>query len=425
MEGVRINLDKDVFHAAIILITFALLGTQNAVHYPFALMSAIGLWLIVKNPSVIYEKDSRNFFYVFALVWSPMLFSLLGAIDLASAGKTTFSYLHFLFGGYYVYWAAHREKTYRLVGAGVFALVFFVFSGALFEFFFAVDLFGFPYDGATLKGLFYPKERLGMFLAVLSPLILYVISTKRYKIFFYVAAISLIVFILLLCVKRSAWVMFGLSMLGFSYLIWMNYGTTKKFVAMGFSVLAAFTLSFAVVMYTPTYKNEVTLSSGFSSGEMQKIDIASNYRLSLWRTGLSMFLSEPVNGIGPRGYRHVYAEYADPTDFWLRDGENGQTHPHLQLLEIAVETGFVGLTGFLLVYLFFLKEIFRETKISMKAVWILAVLVAWFPLNTHLAFYGSYWASFVWLLIPLALAQPNVGLSKKKGFNLGKGYSEG
>ncbi|MBT4206033.1 MAG: O-antigen ligase family protein [Proteobacteria bacterium] len=425
MEGVRINLDKDVFHAAIILITFALLGTQNAVHYPFALMSAIGLWLIVKNPSVIYEKDSRNFFYVFALVWSPMLFSLLGAIDLASAGKTTFSYLHFLFGGYYVYWAAHREKTYRLVGAGVFALVFFALSDALIQFIFAVDLFGFPYDGATLKGLFYPKERLGMFLAVLSPLILYVISTKRYKIFFYVAAISLIVFILLLCVKRSAWVMFGLSMLGFSYLIWMNYGTTKKFVAMGFSVLAAFTLSFAVVMYTPTYKNEVTLSSGFSSGEMQKIDIASNYRLSLWRTGLSMFLSEPVNGIGPRGYRHVYAEYADPTDFWLRDGENGQTHPHLQLLEIAVETGFVGLTGFLLVYLFFLREIFRETKISMKAVWILAVLVAWFPLNTHLAFYGSYWASFVWLLIPLALAQPNVGLSKKKGFNLGKGYSEG
>ena len=414
MEGVRINLDKDVFHAVIILITFAMLGTQNAVHYPFALMSAIGLWLIIKDPSVIYEKDSRNFFYVFALVWSPMLLSLLGAIDLASAGKTTFSYLHFLFGGYYVYWAAHREKTYRLVGAGVFALIFFALSDALIQFIFAVDLFGFPYDGATLKGLFYPKERLGMFLAVLSPLILYVISTKRCKIFFYVAAIPLIVFILLLCVKRSAWIMFGLSMLGFSYLIWMNYGTTKKFVAMGFSVLAAFTLSFAVVMYTPTYKNEVTLSSGFSSGELQKIDIASNYRLSLWRTGLSMFLSEPVNGIGPRGYRHVYAEYADPTDFWLRDGENGQTHPHLQLLEIAVETGFIGLTGFLLVYLFFLREIFRETKISMKTIWILAVLVAWFPLNTHLAFYGSYWASFVWLLIPLALAQPGAKLSRKK-----------
>jgi len=414
LKCIRINLDKDAFHAAIILITFALLGTQNAVHYPFALMSAIGLWLIVKNPSVIYEKGSRNFFCVFALVWSPMLLSLLGAIDLASASKTTFSYLHFLFGGYYVYWAAHREKTYRLVGAGVFALVFFALSDALIQFIFAVDLFGFPYDGATLKGLFYPKERLGIFLAVLSPLFLYVISTKRYKIFFYVAAIPLIVFILLLCVKRSAWIMFGLSMLGFSYLIWMNHGTTKKFMAMGFSVLTAFTLSFAVVMYTPTYKNEVTLSSGFSSGDLQKIDTASNYRLSLWRTGLSMFLSEPVNGIGPRGYRHVYAEYADPTDFWLRDGENGQTHPHLQLLEIAVETGFIGLTGFLLVYLFFLREIFRKTKISMKAIWILAVLVAWFPLNTHLAFYGSYWASFVWLLIPLALAQPNAKLSREK-----------
>ena len=414
MKSIRINLDKDVFHTAIILTTFALLGTQNAVHYPFALMSAIGLWFIAKNPSVIYEKGSRNLFCVFALVWSPMVLSLLGATDLASASKTTFSYLHFLFGGYYVYWAAHREKIYRLVGSGVFLLVFFALLDALIQFVFAVDLFGFPYDGAILKGLFYPKERLGIFLAVLSPLFLYVISTKRYKIFFYLAAISLIVFILLLCVKRSAWIMFGLSMLGFSYLIWINHSSTKKFVAMGFSVLTAFTLSFAVVMYTPTYTNEVTLSSGFSSGDLQKIDIASNYRLSLWRTGLSMFLSEPINGIGARGYRHIYAEHADPNDFWLRDGRTGQNHPHLQLLEIAVETGVVGLIGFLLIYLFFLREIIREANISMKAIWILAVLVAWFPLNTHLAFYGSYWASFVWLLIPLALAQPNAKLSRKK-----------
>ena len=414
MKGIRINLDKDAFHTVIILTTFALLGTQNAVHYPFALMSAIGLWLIIKEPSAIYDKGSRNFFCVFALVWSPMLLSLLGASDLASASKTTFSYMHFLFGGYYVYWASCREKTYRLVGLGVFSLVLFALSDALIQFIFAIDLFGFPYDGAVLKGLFYPKERLGIFLAVLSPLVLYVISTKRYKIFFYVAAIPLIVFILLLCVKRSAWIMFGLSMLGFSYLIWINHSSTKKFVAMSFSVLIAFTLSFAVVMYTPTYTNEVTLSSGFSSGELQKIDTASNYRLSLWRTGLSMFLSEPINGIGARGYRHIYAEHADPNDFWLRDGRTGQNHPHLQLLEIAVETGVVGLIGFFLIYLFFLREIIREANISMKAIWILAVLVAWFPLNTHLAFYGSYWASFVWLLIPLALAQPNAQLSRKK-----------
>jgi len=414
LKGIRINLDKDAFHTVIILTTFALLGTQNAVHYPFALMSAIGLWLIIKEPSVIYNKGSRNFFCVFALVWSPMLLSLLGASDLASASKTTFSYIHFLFGGYYVYWASCREKTYRLVGLGVFSLVLFALSDALIQFIFAIDLFGFPYDGAVLKGLFYPKERLGIFLAVLSPLVLYVISTKRYKIFFYVAAIPLIVFILLLCVKRSAWIMFGLSMLGFSYLIWINHSSTKKFVAMSFSVLIAFTLSFAVVMYTPTYTNEVTLSSGFSSGELQKIDTASNYRLSLWRTGLSMFLSEPINGIGARGYRHIYAEHADPNDFWLRDGRTGQNHPHLQLLEIAVETGVVGLIGFFLIYLFFLREIIREANISMKAIWILAVLVAWFPLNTHLAFYGSYWASFVWLLIPLALAQPNAQLSRKK-----------
>ncbi len=414
MKGIRINLDKDAFHTVIILTTFALLGTQNAVHYPFALMSAIGLWLIIKEPSVIYNKGSRNFFCVFALVWSPMLLSLLGASDLASASKTTFSYIHFLFGGYYVYWASCREKTYRLVGLGVFSLVLFALSDALIQFIFAIDLFGFPYDGAVLKGLFYPKERLGLFLAVLSPLALYGVFKWQYKSVYSVLILSMIVLILLLCVKRSAWIMFGLSMLGFSYLIWVNNDTTKKFLTMGFGILIAFTLSLVAVMYTPTYHTKVTLSSSFSSGDLQKIDTASNYRLSLWRTGTRIFLSEPINGIGARGYRHIYAEHADPNDFWLRDGRTGQNHPHLQLLEIAVETGVVGLIGFFLIYLFFLREIIREANISMKAIWILAVLVAWFPLNTHLAFYGSYWASFVWLLIPLALAQPNAQLSRKK-----------
>jgi O-antigen ligase len=403
----NLKLSEGVFHALVILITFALLGTQNLVHYPFALMSIIGLCLVVKNPSAIFDKDSRSLFYIFALIWSPMLLSLLDAVDLISASQTTLSYLHFLFGAYYVYWACCREKTYRVVGVGVAVLVLFVLLDAFFQFIYAKDFFGFPYDGEVLKGLFYPKERLGFFLAVLFPFVLHFISGKRYKIIFHIVALTLIVFILLLCSKRSAWVMFGLSVMGFSYLISMNKGIQKQIFTIGFAAVTAFTLVTAMVLYSPTFDTKTTLSSGFFSGDLKKIDIASNYRLSLWKTGFRMFLSDPINGIGARGYRHVYVEYADPNDFWLREDLRGQTHPHLQILEIAVETGLFGLIGFLCIYLFFIRELFQETSYSLKAICILALLAAWFPLNTHMAFYGSYWSSFAWLLIPMALATPD------------------
>jgi O-antigen ligase len=419
LKADKLRLTKDVLHALVILTTFALLGTQNSVHYPFALMSIIGLCLVVKNLPEMFDQDSRRLFYIFALVWSPMLLSLPDAVDLKSASQTTFSYLHFLFGAYYVYWACCRQKTYRIVGIGVAALVLFALLDASFQFIYAKDIFGFPYDGAVLKGLFYPKERLGLFLAVLFPLLLHVIYGNRYKTFFYIVAFPLIVFILLLCSKRSAWLMFGLSMLGFCYLICVNNGATKKIFTMGFAAVAAFILSIAAVIYTPTFQTKATLSSGVLSGDLQKIDAASNYRLSLWTTGSSMFVANSINGIGARGYRHVYVEYADPNNFWLREGRRGQTHPHLQILEIAVETGLFGLIGFLCIYLFFVRELFQEARFSMKAIWVLAFLVAWFPLNTHLAFYGSYWSSFVWLLIPMALATPDFESLQTEG-NLGE-----
>jgi O-antigen ligase len=128
-----------------------------------------------------------------------------------------------------------------------------------------------------------------------------------------------------------------------------------------------------------------------------------------------MFVANPINGIGTRGYRHVYAEYAEADDYWIVGGRRGQNHPHLQLLEIGVETGLIGLIGFLCIYLFFVREFFQEARFSMKALWVLALLVAWFPLNTHLAFYGSYWSSFAWLLIPMALATaPDFEFSKNR-----------
>jgi len=90
----------------------------------------------------------------------------------------------------------------------------------------------------------------------------------------------------------------------------------------------------------------------------------------------------------------------------MQDGREGPTHAHQILLEIAAETGLFGLFGFLLFwcYLVFLA-ITRLAHHHGFVPWLICAGIAWFPLNAHFAFYGSYWSSVGWWILCLALAQ--------------------
>ena len=68
-------------------------------------------------------------------------------------------------------------------------------------------------------------------------------------------------------------------------------------------------------------------------------------------------------------------------------------------LEILAETGGIGLLSYVLLLVLFLKTIKGQSSNGQINCWLIGATVAWLPINTHLAFYGSYWASFVWLLL--------------------------
>jgi O-antigen ligase len=68
------------------------------------------------------------------------------------------------------------------------------------------------------------------------------------------------------------------------------------------------------------------------------------YALTAW----AMFLDHPVLGVGAGNYTVHFDRYADKVGFSARDYEQpGEVHyPHNLYLEIAAETGFVGLAVF-------------------------------------------------------------------------------
>ncbi len=332
-----------------------------------------------------------------------MLLALPDAVNLARAGKTTIAYLHFLPLAYFIACVAARIDGARSVFTGVLAVFVFWVIDALIQQVTGQDVFGYP-SGEFLTGAFYPKQRLGLVLAVLLPLALVATQQRWWPRYLGLTVVCLSGLVMLLSLKRTAWIMLFVALAGYiGAFAWQGI-RARPARALGAVLIVMLAITLAVSL-SPRLQTRLASTVGVFSHDYGAIDAASSYRLSLWRTGTRIFQAHWFNGVGPRGYRYVYQDYAPADDFWLARSAQGQTHPHLMVLEIGLETGVLGLLGYGLVLLVLVKKLLRSSLINPhQASWTLAVLVAIFPLNAHLAFYGSYWASFSWLLLGMVAA---------------------
>ncbi len=394
----------DYAHTSLILLAFALFAGDHLVHYPVALMAALGMVFVLMEPRALATAPARRLMALFALVWIPMLVSLHDAVDPERSVKTVTNYLHFLPAGFYLVRACARPHVFRMVTGGAAILVLFAGFDAFAQLIWHRDLFGYPYDRGILMGAFYPKQRLGLFLGVFAPLVLEVVRRWCHRFpALWLLPIPLVI-VMVTSLKRSGWVMVAL---GLGLYVLLRRGAGAKRPAF-LPTLTKFAVVAAIValttMYNPAVRNQLERSSGLFSTEISSIDRASGYRLSLWRTGWRMLEDNWLDGVGARGYRSAYVDYAPSGDFWVERGTRGSTHPHLMVLEVAVETGVLGLLGLLGFYLLLARTVIEARGGAPGFVWLLCALVAWFPLNSHMAFYGSYWSTLVWMLIAIGLA---------------------
>jgi len=388
--------------ALLIVLSYALLVTEHAVHYALALLMLGGLVVAIRAPRSLWTDPAlRAFSLAFLCLWLPMLASLPDAVNRGHAIKTTFAYLHFWPAGLCIVLAAREARLGRWILAAVALLIAFWLTDALLQLATGRDLFGHPPAGNILTGAFYPKQRLGLVLAVMTPV--YFIGVAALARRWPPAWLLLLplFLVILLSLKRTAWIMLAVALAG---LLWLacarrQGGLCRAMLGM---LLALTLLVGGVLAVDPALRSRVAETAGILSGDFDTMDRASSYRLTLWRTGWRIGLAHPINGVGPRGYRYAYPDYAPPGDFWLLRG-NGQTHPHLMALEVGVETGALGLIGYAL-FLWLLLRRLRVAEDEIQAAWGIGALAAVFPLNAHLALYGSYWSTLVWLMTALAFA---------------------
>lgn len=385
--------------ALLLALTLFLFISKSLYNVPFALMALLGLYRLIRShASVPAYAETRFYCRLFLSLWIPMAVAFMDPVNLERTAQTVWPYLRFLLAGIYILYGM-RERNPRSLIENTFFIIITVWSlDAVLQFLTGRNIFGYPYvNGVHITGMFYPELTIGHVLAGVSALYFDSLRQRsRGRRWVWLLLIPLIM-VVFLCGRRSIWFMFAVN--AFGYFAYRFYLTEfrKRFViqALLIFVVAGAVVSALYLTQEPV-QQRVTKTMDLFSTDMEDIDRATSRRVDTWRTSWRMFRDNWINGVGPRGFRYVYSDYADP-DF--RFYETSVTHPHMVILEILAESGIIGLAGYILFLCFLASMARRYLHNETCFACFIGVFAATVPVNSHVAFYGSYWSSILWWMI--------------------------
>lgn len=328
--------------------------------------------------------------------WLPELISSVGAVNGTRALRESLLDLRYLPFLWLVAMAVANDRGRRLTFGGIAVIAGAWLIDALVQ-----ATTGWSIGGAAtadrLSGIFGADNlKLGLVMAALAPFLL-TAAARRFGVPGWGLTALALVAVVLLAGARASWVMLVLVLV---FSGWQQFGSKRALLVLGLGGAAVFALA---LVFSDNFKDRVERTEGLLTGDTEEVDFALSGRLPIWKTAVKMALANPVNGVGVRGFRDAYATYADADDPWLTDRHGAGYHAHQIVLEVLSETGFIGLFfwigGVALAWRAwrFATPAARERARAPA----LALFVVVFPLNTHLAFYSTFWGGLTLLMAAL------------------------
>lgn len=378
---------------------------------PFGRSAELGTLLCLIGVLVAWRRDAaselkqpavRLLLSLLACYIGAALLSSFNAVAPGKSWSTVLALLRYLPLGLYACYVLRGERRVHS----------FYFAVAIVIGFWTLDAWMQMLTGWSLRGHAEPERISGLFgaddpklgptLAVLSPFALWV-ARQRWGLRGLIIAFVLLLGPVMLSGSRSAWIGFGVVTLAF---IWREAGSFSRFLAVC-TACAVVLLAAGGIAWKTSTRFDVRMQRTLMalSGNEQGVNEAMTGRLDIWRTGLVMIEAHPFLGVGVRGFRYAYPQYAPANDHFMvaescGEGE-GACHAHQLVLEVLTETGFVGALLWLVGVVLACRAWWRAGVIGRAMAFPVTVsLVAMlFPLNSHLAFYSAWWGLlFAWLL---------------------------
>jgi O-antigen ligase len=350
-----------------------------------------------RNGTALLSREAWALITVlFLCYWLPEFFSAFDSFDPPRSWREVLldlRYLPFLWLAAMAV-ARRRDRRFVLVGVAIIASVWTLDACMQAS-------VGWSLGGANvsdrLTGVFGAgNQKLGPVLASLLPFVL-AEADRRWRGAGWVAAATVSGGVILLAGSRASWLVYLLVILIAG---WHRFGRRRLLLSLTGGMVLASVLAMSL---SSQFVGRIDRSMAALSGDRAGLDVALAGRLSIWHASLGMIAAHPINGVGIRSFRDVYADYAAPDDFFLRQGEHGALFAHQIVLEVLSETGGIGLAFWLLgvalaqrAWHWALAPARQRATVAMQA-----LLVTVFPLNTHLAFYSTFWGGVFLLLLAL------------------------
>lgn len=248
-----------------------------------------------------------------------------------------------------------------------------------------------------LSGFLGPCNRkLGVVMASLSPFLLFA-AARRLQITGWLLVSAAVGIVVLLAGARAAWITYALVLVfsGWKLLGWKRLLGVFAFGAVLLAVLT---------IVSPQVRERIRLTTHALTADESSMDTALSGRGQIWSAAGCMIVGHPINGVGARGFREAFA-FCDPAAAEGRPawGQGPAFHAHQIVLEVLSETGVIGLllwlAGTALAWRGWRYATPQAKDRARPAMLALAVTV--FPLNTHLAFYSTFWGGLTLMLAAL------------------------
>jgi len=396
---------RDDWPSWLVVSFFALLPFSRLAEIP---LSALALCLPFLARSAEHRQRIRRVSIIvvpiFLCFWLPMVASSIDSYLPQKSWVSSIAALRYLAAVLTMAVLLRADSArWRVIRWTSFLLVFWAVDGFV-QLIFGVDLFGIAMNPDRLNALFVQKYQFfGPTLAMLSPLLLEH-ARRNWPTWAWVASFTLTLGAVLIAGMRAGWLIMGLVLIVYMWLMFRRENRELRKASLSIPVFV-FTAIIGSYLVSPLFQARLEQSLIITQGTEEAVSVASNLRMPIFKTSLTMFKAHPVNGVGVRAFPKAYMEYAAEDDIHIRNsgGKSGATHAHNLVLEVMSDTGSIGLlglfAGFVLVLSFWRSM--TSARRNEAFPFALALALVLFPLNSHFALYGTYMSSLIWILFGL------------------------
>lgn len=383
-------------------IPFAIVAGQAFLNLTTSAASIIFLILILKKK--IYSEYKTYFIFLYFLIVF-LIVNLIFSIDSNISIRSSLSLIRYYFFFLAVLYAFKNIDNFRLIFTKIlFVAVLFVILDSYIQFFFKVNIFGYPSLDNRLTGPFRSEQVVGAYITKLIFLSYSFLLIKKINIR-YICLITVVAFILvILSNERSASVMFATSML-----IFLIFSEVKIFFK-----ISIFSFSTIIVILLFNYSNQ--LKERFVNDPIN--NYKDNHHKAHFLTAIEIFKDNKILGSGIKTYRVAChnKKYENIQTIYYKN--RCTTHPHNLYLEIISETGIFGILILLLInfYIFFqlTKAFFTKKMFRTEILFIFCnFFILFWPLQTTGSFFSSWNGVFYWLFFSFFFDLKNNVLTKK------------